>query len=150
MRKLIFFETIPLIDTVKRFGLSQVMRRNFSRHVLLIQKISRKNPVKFSLKYENKHQKNSSMTQASWRICPFLILEKACRKVRYGSITVPYRTLPHYTVCDRIFENTIVPFFVAFKHCYKQRYIKRYFFKNNSVTENIPLHLPLPLLPLQK
>ena len=60
------------------------------------------------------------------------------------SVTVPYgdATVPYYTVCDGIFENTIVTFIVTFKHRYKDRHIKRYFFKNNSVTENIPLHLP--------
>ena len=59
--------------------------------------------------------------------------------------TEPNRTVPHYTVCDRIFENTtvtfIVTFFVTFKHRYKKRHIKRDFLKNNSVTENIPLPL---------
>jgi hypothetical protein len=62
-----------------------------------------------------------------------------------------YRTVPYYTV-DRIFKNTIVififAFFVTFKHRYMDFHIKRYFFKKNSVTENIPLHIPLPLFPL--
>ena len=58
-------------------------------------------------------------------------------------------TAPYYTVCDSIFKITIVTFivtfFVTFKHRYKDRRIKHYFFRNNSVTENILSHLPLPL-----
>ena len=50
--------------------------------------------------------------------------------------TVPNRTVPHYTVCDRILKNTLVTFVVTFKHRYKDRHIKRYFLKKNSVTEN--------------
>ena len=47
---------------------------------------------------------------------------------------VPYRTVPHYIAWDRIFKNTIVTFFVTFtRHRYKDRHIKRYFLKNNSV-----------------
>ena len=63
----------------------------------------------------------------------------------------PYRTKPYRTILYvNFFLNSIVTFivafFVTFKHCYKDRHIKRYFFKNNSVTEKIPLQLPLPLL----
>ena len=59
--------------------------------------------------------------------------------------TVSHRSEPYVTVLKKkttLHLPLLFPLF--FKHRYEDRHIKRYFLKNNSVTENKPLHLPLP------
>ena len=90
---------------------------------------------------------NQLNIQYFYRIYPTSVTEPY---LTVSNRTVPNRTLLYVTVFKKkyrcIYRCIFHYFSRHFKHRFEDRHSKRYFLKNNPVTENIPLHLPLPLL----